>query len=274
MRQPKRILSIGGSDSGGSAGIQADLKTYEARGVFGCTALTALTAQATQGIKALHPLPLDFIRAQAVTVLDDIGADGLKTGFLGRAEVVGEVATLIQTYQLSNIVIDPVLVDGSGRALFDDATLKAYQKILIPLATVITPNLDEAALLIGMEISEMSNRDGLHEAARRLHDLGGEWVCLKGGHLQTGNTVLNIVYDGQTLTELSNPRLPVENPHGVGCTFAACIAAELVKGLAPLEAITCAGDYVQAALAGSLNWQLGRGRAALYHGVPTAKATF
>jgi len=261
---PPRVLAVGGSDSGGSAGIQADLKTYEACGVFGCTALTMLTAQNTLGVKGMYPLPEDFIAAQMQTVLDDIGADATKTGFLGRVSVVQVVAQIITAYRLPHVVVDPVLLDGKGQQIVSDEALAAYKDRLFPLAAVITPNLDEAALLTGIPIQTKAD---IYEAARRLHGLGVGVVVVKGGHLRDGDAILNLVYDGQQFTPLSAPRLSVENPHGVGCTFASAIAAALARGVDPPQAIQSAHEYLQAALMGSLGWRLGRGRSPVFHGV-------
>lgn len=262
MPNPYRVLSIGGSDSSGSAGIQADLKTFEACGVFGSTALTMVTAQDTEGVKKAFPLPEDFIAQQIETVLDDLGADAVKTGVLGRKAVVQVVAEHIQAYAIDKLVVDPVLVDGRGRQFVDDATLDAYRRVLFPLAMVITPNLDEAALLTGVSIE---NAEDIAEAARRLHGCGAQVVVVKGGHLAERDRVIDLVYDGYDLLTFVAPRLPVDNPHGVGCTFASAMAAELAKGNTPQQALETAHRYLHAALRGSLGWRLGRGRAAVYH---------
>lgn len=261
---PKCVLTIAGSDSSGTAGLQADLKTFEARGVFGSTALTVVTAQATQTIQQVHPLPETFIQAQIEAVLNDIGVDALKTGLLGRESVVWLVAEMIDRYQLENVVVDPVLMDGYGRRFVSDETLAAYREKLFPLATFITPNTPEAALLADMTISTTAE---MQAAARRLHSMGARYVLIKGGHLMDEATVVDLIYDGQQFTALSAPRLPIENPRGVGCTLAAALAAELAKGKSALEAAQLAHRYLQAALRGSLGWQVGRGRQPIYHSV-------
>jgi hydroxymethylpyrimidine kinase/phosphomethylpyrimidine kinase len=240
------------------------LKTYEARGVFGCSAITVVTAQNTLGVQAAQPLPEAFIRQQAQSVLDDLGAGALKTGLLGRASVVELVVELIQAYQIAQVVVDPVILDGQGRQFVPDEVLYTYRERLFPLAMVITPNIDEAALLAQMPIT---NVDDMRQAAQRLHRLGAQVVVIKGGHLEHGPTIINVIYDGQTYQEYASPRLPVQNPHGVGCTFASAIAAELAKGQMPQAAIQSAHHYLQAALAGSLNWQLGAGRLPVFHAV-------
>lgn len=259
---PTRVLTIGGSDSGGSAGIQADLKTLEARGVFGCTALTAVTAQDTQKVHAVHFLPEAFIRQQIEVVLNDLGADALKTGFLARASIVNLVAAAVKIQK--NLVVDPVLVNGQGVQFANAEAVHAYQHNLLPMATVTTPNVDEATILTGVPIHQ---RADLYEAARRMLDFGVQSVVIKGGHLTDGDTILNLFYDGENFVELTAPRLPIENPHGVGCTFASAIAAEIAKGAALTTAVTTAHRYLQAGLASSQHWQLGKGRLPVHHAV-------
>jgi hydroxymethylpyrimidine/phosphomethylpyrimidine kinase len=259
---PRRVLAIGGSDSGGSAGIQADLKTYAARDVFGCTAITVVTAQDTNGVQAAHALPEDFVQSQIDVVLQDIGADVVKTGLLGRASIVQLVAEALRNYSISLAVVDPVIMNGKNEVFVSPETIDAYKTLLFPLATVITPNLDEAALLAGMMIQSMPD---MYEAARRLHDLGTRYVLVKGGHFSEGKRLLDLVYDGKQFLELTAWRLPVENPHGVGCTFASAIAAELAKGEPPLSAVSKAHKYLQRALARGLSWQVGHGRPPVNH---------
>lgn len=264
LSNPARVLTIGGSDSSGSAGIQADLKTFEARGVFGCSAITVVTAQNTQGVQAAHPLPEAFIQQQANAVLEDIGAHALKTGLLGRASVIGLVAELIQSHALKQVVVDPVILDGHNVQFVADDAITAYQTQLFPHATVITPNLDEA-----MRFTQRSivNLEEMRQAAQQLHQLGVKVVVIKGGHLVGDDSIIDLVFDGEQFYELVALRLPVENPHGVGCTFASAITAELAKGQSVVVAIQTAHRYLQAALAGSLEWQLGKGRLPVFHGV-------
>ncbi|MCL4880141.1 MAG: bifunctional hydroxymethylpyrimidine kinase/phosphomethylpyrimidine kinase [Anaerolineae bacterium] len=261
---PRRVLSIGGSDSGGSAGIQADIKTLEARGVFGSTAITAVTAQDTLKVHRVHFVPDEYIRAQIEVVLNDIGTDAVKTGFLAKESVVTLVAEEVQRYQLPHIVVDPVLVDGSGKPFVSAGTITAYRDRLLPLATLITPNADEAALLTG---SPMRTHEDLYEAAKLLHGLGSQAVVVKGGHLPDNDIILNVFYNGAQFINLTAPRLPADNPHGVGCTFASAAAAELAKGRSLTEAVTLAHRYLQEALAGSQSWTLGKGRLSVNHAV-------
>lgn len=266
IKPPFRVLTIAGSDSGGSAGIQADLKTFEARQVFGMTALTMVTAQNTLGVKAAMALPLDLIAEQIDAVLSDSGAHAIKTGLLGRAEVIHLVAERLDTYQREQwsvpLVVDPVLVDGQGRRIVSEETMMAYRTVLFPMATVITPNLDEACWLADMEtIQEITD---FEEAARRLYAYGVRGVFIKGGHLGR-EIVTDVFYDGEGWDYLTAPMLPIENPHGVGCTFASAIAAEIAKGKPATQAVQVAHGYVQRALQGALAWQVGRGRKPVNH---------
>jgi hydroxymethylpyrimidine/phosphomethylpyrimidine kinase len=265
---PPRVLSIGGSDSGGSAGIQADLKTYEAHRVFGSTALTIVTAQNTLAVQQAFPLPIEFIAAQIDAVLSDIGAHAIKTGLLARVEVVELAAEKITTYRSTHdatpLVVDPVLVNGRGDLIVSPETLYAYRQKLFPLATVITPNLDEAARLIGSDVKSIQNSEALYTIALELKRLGPQAVVVKGGHL-AGDTVRDLFYDGHEFIELTAPRLPIENPHGVGCTFASAIAANLAKGLEVKIAVMNAHAYLQSGLRGAVEWRVGVGRTPVNH---------
>ncbi|KAB2857049.1 MAG: bifunctional hydroxymethylpyrimidine kinase/phosphomethylpyrimidine kinase [Anaerolineae bacterium] len=258
---PFRVLSIGGSDSGGSAAIQADLKTYEAHGVFGTTALTVVTAQNTIGVQQAFPLPLDLIEAQIESVLTDIRPHAVKTGLLGRAEVVGLVAEKINAYGSIPLVVDPVLVNGKGDLIVSPETLEAYREQLFPLATVITPNLDEAARLVRQSAKSAHS---LHDLALKLKAFGSQAVVVKGGHLP-GNEIADMFFDGRQFFELSARRLPIENPHGVGCTFASAIAANLAQGAIPQMAVMSAHAYLQSALQAALKWKVGEGRTPVNH---------
>lgn len=265
---PSVVLTIAGSDSGGSAGIQADLKTFEARGVFGTSAITVVTAQNTQQVIQAHALSEAFIQAQIEAVLSDMSVNTIKTGLLGRASVITLVATMIQQYQVQQVVVDPVLVNGQGQQFVDDEGVKAYQALLFPLATVITPNLDEAQILTGLVIKD---RAGLYQAAEALMRYQPQAVLVKGGHLTHEDTILDLFYDGENFVELTAPRLSIDNPHGVGCTFASATAAELAKGATPENAVRHAHQYLQKALAGSQHWSIGAGRTPVYYAVGNQK---
>ena len=241
-----RVLTIAGSDSGGGAGIQADLKSFAAFGAFGMSAITAITAQNTIGVTAIHPVPLTVIEAQIAAVLEDIGADAAKTGMLGTADVVELVASLIRRYALGNLVVDPVMVAKSGDVLLAVEARRALRDRLLPLATVVTPNLPEAAELIGRPVPD---RAAMYDAARALHALGPRWVVVKGGHLPENEEAIDLVYDGACFVELPAPRMRTSNTHGTGCTFSAAIAAGLARGLEPLAAIRRAKAYISAAIA-------------------------
>jgi hydroxymethylpyrimidine/phosphomethylpyrimidine kinase len=244
-----RALTIAGSDSGGGAGIQADLKTFSAFGVYGMSVLTAITAQNTVGVFGVEELPLDFIAAQIDAVMTDIGTDAAKTGMLSSAAIVALVAQKAGEYTIENLVVDPVMVAKSGDALLAADAQNAMREQLLPLALVATPNAPEAEALTGVRID---GPDAMREAAVRLHALGVRWAIVKGGHVSAGAEALDIVYDGHSFTELRAPRFDTKNTHGTGCTFSSAIAAGLARGLAPLEAIQRAKRYVSRAIETSL----------------------
>lgn len=246
MTTLRRALTIAGSDSGGGAGIQADLKTFTAFSVFGMSAITAITAQNTVGVQAIHAVPLDVIEAQLTSVMSDIGADAAKTGMLATADVVELVARCVKRLGIPNLVVDPVMVAKSGDSLLSDDARAAVRASLLPLATVVTPNLPEAETLIGRPVQTLAE---MHEAARELHALGVGWVVVKGGHLQEEEDAIDLVYNGRQFTELRSPRTHSRNTHGTGCTFSAAIAAGLAAGRTPVEAIRCAKAYISAAIA-------------------------
>jgi hydroxymethylpyrimidine/phosphomethylpyrimidine kinase len=265
---PPVALSIGGSDSAGSAGIQADLKTFTTCQVYGTTVLTTLTAQNTQGVQRNYPVPVDFVQAQLDAVVSDISIHAAKTGFLGRAEVVKAIAHEVITWKFP-LVVDPVLVNGQGQLIVDADTQKAYREKLFPQATLITPNGDEAVLLSGL--SQIRSHKDMREAARRLHALGPRYVLLKGGHLaekSQADTIIDVLFDGQEFYELPTPRLPIHNPHGVGCTLSAAITAHLAQGLSMLEAVQRGQAYLIKTLEGALQWRVGRGRSPVNHFAP------
>lgn len=218
----KRVLAIGGSDSGGGAGIQADLKALHAIGVHACTAVTAVTAQDSTAVHGFWEVPEQALRAQLRAVLDDLGADVVKTGMLPSAAAVGLVAAEVGDLAL---VVDPVGVSSTGQRLADPAAVTALRDVLIPRATVVTPNLDEVTALTGVVVSDVS---GMLEAARAVHALGPRWVLVTGGHL-VGDPV-DLLYDGTTAQELAGPRVDTRHTHGTGCTLAAALAGYLALG--------------------------------------------
>ncbi len=263
MSIPK-VLTIAGSDSSGGAGIQADLKTFEARGVYGLSALTVITAQNSLGVQAFHPLPLELIAQQIDSVLTDIGADAVKTGMLLSPALIHLVAEKMKQYAIKNLVVDPVLAAGDGRRLTSTDADRAYITALFPLALIITPNLDEATFLTGRKVSTAGDT---YVAAQMLHDMGARYVLVKGGHEPHGDEVVDTLYDGHTFHEYRTPLIPSKNPRGTGCTFASAIAAEVVKGQDVPTAVGLAQTYVTAALRAAVDWQIGAGRGTLYHGV-------
>jgi hydroxymethylpyrimidine/phosphomethylpyrimidine kinase len=257
----RRALTIAGSDSGGGAGIQADLKTFAAYGAFGMSALTAITAQNTVAVTAVQVLPAALVRAQIDAVLTDLGTDVIKTGMLGSAEVVRAVAEALAAHRpTALLVVDPVMIAKSGNTLLDTDAVEALRTLLLPYADLVTPNAPEAAALTGHEVHSTATA---REAARRLHGLGARAVLVKGGHLP-GEDVVDVFFDGQALHELRGPRLPGPHTHGTGCTLASAIAAGLALGR-PLEAaVADARAYVAGAIAHAP--RLGHGHGPLDHG--------
>jgi hydroxymethylpyrimidine/phosphomethylpyrimidine kinase len=258
-----RVLSIAGSDSGGGAGIQADLKTFCALGCYGMTAITAITAQNTQGVRAIHGVPSDILAAQIDAVIEDIGADAVKIGMLHVPEIVRVVAQAIRRHSLKNVVLDPVMVATSGDRLIEQATVQVLIDELFALATVITPNLDEAELLLGRKITGV---DALEQAARDLLALGAQAVVLKGGHLQGDEVVDVLVQPGQPVLRLASARIQSRNVHGTGCTLSSAIAAHLALGHALDDAVRLARVYILGAIAAGADVRTGHGHGPLNHG--------
>ena len=260
-----RLLTIAGSDSGGGAGIQADLKTFAALGCYGMSAITALTAQNTLGVRAIHGVPLDMLGAQIDAVVEDIGVDAIKIGMLHSADTVRAVASAIDRHRLARIpiVLDPVMVATSGAVLIDDAAIDVLVRELFSRATVITPNLDEASLLVGHPIVDEA---GLEAAAGRLLERGANAVLLKGGHLE-GSTVsdLLVVRDAGPRW-MRAPRIATLNTHGTGCTLSSAIAAHLALGSSLIDAVESARGFVRAALAAGADVRIGAGSGPLDHG--------
>ena len=258
-----RLLTIAGSDSGGGAGIQADLKTFAALGCYGMSAITALTAQNTVGVQGIHAVPPAFLKAQIQSVVEDIGVDAVKIGMLHAPEVVEVVAWAIDHYRLPNVVFDPVMVATSGDTLIADATVEVLVRELFPRARLITPNLDEAALLVGHPIV---HAEQLETEAQALLDLGARAVLIKGGHL-AGDTVTDVLLaDDRPPLHLSSPRVASRNVHGTGCTLSSAIAAHLGLGLALDDAVRAARAFILEAIAHGADVQTGHGHGPLNHG--------
>lgn len=238
-----KALTIAGSDSGGGAGIQADLKAFAALGVYGSSAITALTAQNTLGVQAVYPVEPEFVGQQIDSVMSDIGADAAKTGMLFSAAIIEVVAERVRRWNIEKLVVDPVMVAKSGDRLLQAEAIEALKRLILPLAYVVTPNLGEASVLAGFEVSD---KPAMEAAARAIRALGANIVVVKGGHLT--DCADDLVYDGSTLHWLPAEHIDTPHTHGTGCTFSAAIAAYLAKGYAPLEAIARAKDYLTAAL--------------------------
>jgi hydroxymethylpyrimidine/phosphomethylpyrimidine kinase len=251
--KPPLALTIAGSDSGGGAGIQADLKTFFALGVHGMSALTALTAQNTVGVTGVHEVPPEFVAEQIAAVVDDIGVDAAKTGMLSSAPIVVAVADAVREHKISNLVVDPVFVSKHGDPLLHASAVEALRSELIPLATIITPNIPEAEGLLGYDIDP---DDPDEAAAKELVTLGPRWVLLKGGHLRSDEAT-DLLTDGSEVIRISQERLATKNTHGTGCVLSAALAACLAKGLDVPAAAIEAKKFVTRAIERSL--EIGQG---------------
>lgn len=262
-RRYVRVLSIAGSDSGGGAGIQADLKTFSALGCYGMTAITAITAQNTCGVTGIHGIPPEMLKAQIDAVVQDIGVDAVKIGMLHSPEVVRVVADAIRKYQLPNVVLDPVMVATSGDRLIAAETVSVLVQELFPLAEVVTPNLDEAGWLLERSIK---GAETLDEAAQALCALGARAVLLKGGHLP-GDWVVDVLATRSGLRQrLESARIATHNGHGTGCTLSSAIAAHLAQGLPLQQAVERARAYILGAIAAGADVTTGCGHGPLNHG--------
>lgn len=258
---PEVVLTIAGSDSGGGAGIQADLKTFAANGVHGTSALTAITAQNTVGVQGIHLVPTDMIDAQVTSVVSDFDLAATKTGMLATTEIIDLVAEHAEHGELPNLVVDPVMVAASGDRLLDETAKQRYVDRLFQWAMVITPNLFEASLLTGREIVTSAD---MADAAKQLTETGARCVVVKGGHRSEDDAVDVMVADDE-ITQLRRPRVHTPNVHGTGCTFASTVAAWLARGSTPSEAVERAKEYVNEAIAGAASWRLGAGQGPVDH---------
>ena len=258
-----RLLSIAGSDSGGGAGIQADLKTFAALGCYGMTAITALTAQNTLGVRAIHGIPPEILRDQIDAVVEDIGVDAVKIGMLHSPDIVRTVAAAIDRHGLQNVVVDPVMVATSGAVLIDSPAIAVLVHELFCRAVVVTPNLDEASLLVGRVVDSEASMEA---AARELLAMGATAVLLKGGHLSGGVVSdLLLLQDGD-VHWMRAPRIQTSNTHGTGCTLSSAIAAHLALGASLLDAVQAARAYVRGALEAGARVRTGAGSGPLNHG--------
>ena len=259
-----RVLTIAGSDSGGGAGIQADIKTISAMGCYATSAITAVTVQNTLGVTAVHPIPLDILEGQIDAVLSDIGTDAIKIGMLYSLEVVNIVANMIEKYQVKNIVVDPVMMSTSGYRLIEENAIEVIKHRLIPLSRVVTPNIPEAEILVGCKISSEEDFD---KVARRLSHNSGVSVLLKAGHLD-GDYLVDYFYNAEngTMTTLPSKRVETQNTHGTGCTLSSAFAAAIAKEDDLTLAAKSAKKYVEQAIVYGAEYKIGEGYGPINHG--------
>ncbi|MEJ8547699.1 bifunctional hydroxymethylpyrimidine kinase/phosphomethylpyrimidine kinase [Brevibacillus borstelensis] len=244
MNRLAKAMTIAGSDSGGGAGIQADLKTFHQFGVYGTSAITAITVQNTLGVAGVYPLPTEAVAQQMHEVLRDIGTDAAKTGMLFDAEIIEAVSREISRFAVKKLVLDPVMIAKGGAKLLQDEAIAALKRHLLPLAEVVTPNLPEAEFLSGMRIE---TPEQMRDAAKAIHQMGPRHVMMKGGHLH-GDAIVDIFYDGRDFFEMKHERVPTRHTHGTGCTFSAALTAELAKGTPLVEAVDKANRFIVEAI--------------------------
>ncbi|MGI9275525.1 MAG: bifunctional hydroxymethylpyrimidine kinase/phosphomethylpyrimidine kinase [Endozoicomonas sp.] len=255
-------LSIAGSDSGGGAGIQADLKAFSALGAYGCTVITALTAQNTQGVQGIFDVDPAFIRQQLDSVFSDLTVNAVKVGMLSQPEVINTVAKAISRHDVKQLVVDPVMVATSGDVLLHQEAIQTLKEVLIPKASLITPNLPEAAVLLGQERPE--NQEQMLAMIEPLLALGADAVLLKGGHL-SGSKAVDFYHDGNTLHRLESDWVETRNTHGTGCTLSSAITALLARGYTMSEAVTEAKQYIASAIAHADQLVIGHGHGPVHH---------
>jgi len=259
----RKVLIIAGSDSGGGAGIQADLKTASALGCYATTVITALTAQNTRGVAGIHAVPAGFVDQQIEAVLDDIGTDAVKIGMLFSVELIQVVASALRRHAVDRVVLDPVMVAQSGDKLLRDDAVEALKSELVPLATVVTPNLPEAAVMLGVDAAAVSDRKA---AAEALAELGGRSVLIKGGHLggDSSDDLLYLIEENR-FVQFAGPRIATANTHGTGCTLSSAIAARLARGVDIETAVREAKDYITGAIEAGADYRLGSGHGPVHH---------
>ncbi len=258
-----RVLTIAGSDSGGGAGIQADIKAISACGCYAASAITAVTVQNTVGVEAVHPIPLEILEGQISAVLSDIGADAIKIGMMHSAEVIELVCKQLDKFEIKNVVVDPVMVATSGHRLIEQSAVESLKANLLPRARVITPNIPEAEILLGEKIEDQSQ---LADKARKLSMGGKVSVLLKAGHL-TENILTDILYNAESdeIIELTSERLDTPNTHGTGCTLSSALAAMLAKGMELSDAARAAKNYINEAIISGSQFEIGHGHGPVDH---------
>ncbi len=259
---PRVALTIAGSDSGGGAGIQADLKTFAAFGVFGTSAITALTAQNTVGVQGIHAVPPDFVASQIASVCDDIDVRAIKIGMLATSEIISTVAKALEPRRAIPVVLDPVMVATSGDRLISPDAVAALVRVLLPRARCVTPNLHEAALLSGLPLAHTEAEMAAHGRAILTH--GAETVLVKGGHGESGDSV-DLLVAAQGITRFAAPRIDSANTHGTGCSLSAAIAAGLALGHDLETAVRAAKAWLTGAIAAARNQRIGRGHGPVHH---------
>jgi hydroxymethylpyrimidine/phosphomethylpyrimidine kinase len=261
-RRTPAALSVAGSDPSGGAGIQADLKTFSALGVYGAAALTALTAQNTLGVTGVYPVPADFVTAQLDAVLSDLDVRALKTGMLWSADVVAAVVASVRRYAVPAVIVDPVMVATSGDRLVDQGTVDAIRDLLLPVATLVTPNLPEAAALV--EGAVPKDEASMVDAGTAIRELGAGAALVKGGHLRGGEAT-DVLVDAEGVLRVPSRRIPTENTHGTGCTLASAIAARMAQGDDLRSAVVAAKSYLTGALEAADELQVGAGHGPVHH---------
>ncbi|MCP4359394.1 MAG: bifunctional hydroxymethylpyrimidine kinase/phosphomethylpyrimidine kinase [Chloroflexi bacterium] len=259
---PPIVLTIAGSDSGGAAGLQADLRTWAMLGVYGMSVITAVTAQNSLSVNAVQYMTTDFVKQQLEAVLSDYGATAVKTGFIGRPDLIIAVSAKLQQFRCHNVVIDPVLVNHRGQPMFADIVRQLYLAYLLPLAALITPNRHEAALLLNSSLPASNDLPRLANMARNLHRLGTQNILLKGG--QEGEEVVDIFFNGREIHELRSPKIDTANTHGAGDTFSATVCVALARGEGMETAVYLAHQFTHHAIQNGANWQLGAGHGPVF----------
>ncbi|MGD9809077.1 MAG: bifunctional hydroxymethylpyrimidine kinase/phosphomethylpyrimidine kinase [Deferribacterales bacterium] len=257
----KTCLTIAGSDSGGGAGIQADIKTMSANGVYAMSVITAVTAQNTTGVQGYVDIPLEYIDMQIDSIFSDIVPDAVKTGMLSNPDTVALVARKLHEYRVENLVVDPVMIAKGGSPLLREEAVQNMVQMLFPQAKIITPNIPEAEFITGKKIVTSSD---MHEICLLLTDMGANAVLLKGGHMGT-DEANDLLFDGEDFYTLSSPRINTENTHGTGCTLASAIASNLAKELNILDAVRAAKGYIQGAIEHADDLEIGSGHGPVHH---------
>ncbi len=254
----KKLLTIAGSDSCGGAGIQADLKTFSAHGVYGMSIITAVTAQNTQGVFAVQDISADIIQKQIEVIFDDISVDAIKIGMVSKTETIKIISETLSKYHINNLVVDPVMVSKSGFHLLQSDAKEALINYLLPMATVVTPNIPEAEVITGLEIKKV---DDMEKAAKVIYKMGPKYILVKGGHLE--DDALDVLYDGEKFYYYSSPRINTKNTHGTGCTLSSAIASNLGKGFSVMESIDKAKNYITLAI--QYSFPIGKGVGPVHH---------